>query len=84
MSITRPRNARLQVRTADDGLPSVLLNDMELAGLLAADGFNIAPASEPDEYGWVVEMKFSSGALELDFDVELLQTLLAEAEAKAK
>lgn len=84
MSDTRPRNARLQVRTADDGLPSVLLNDMEISGLITARGFRIMPAEAPDVGRWIVEMEFGPGALELDFDVELLQTLLAEAEAKAK
>lgn len=75
--------APLVVRKADDGTPAVSLGGMDLSFLLGADGLRIWTDTDAGIPEFVVEMTFAPGALELDFDVDLLRSLLEQAEAKA-
>lgn len=72
------------------GEPSVLLAGVELSGVLATDGVTIryVDGFEPMLCGVrfpvpEVTLKFAPGALELDFEVDLLRQMLSDAEARA-
>lgn len=80
-----PRTARLTITAAEDGLPSVRLNDLELSSLLLSGGLSFRYVQMPD--GWdapEVTMVFAPGSLALDFDVDLLRSLLTVAETEAE
>lgn len=84
MNAPRPT---LPLRITDKGgpTPSVELGGMEIANFIADDGLTIE--FEHEGFGGrgypVVTMKFATGRLDLDFDVELLERLLDGARAKA-
>jgi hypothetical protein len=73
----------LTVRRDDNGDLSVKLDGTELNMLLAQDGLKIRSEAPFDgaPAELVVDLKFGHGSLELDLDVELLRSLLAEKEA---
>lgn len=63
---------------------TVLLGGLDITRFVAADGLRIEydePAAS--EFGPTVTLTFARGRLDLDFDVDLLERLLADARAKA-
>lgn len=85
-AVERPWRGTLRITTADDGLPSILLNGMEISNLVYTNGFKIE--SDPDTFSpsWKVTMVFGAGdkdaALDLDIDIDVLQGLLAAKEGQ--
>lgn len=72
-------------REDDENGWSVKLGDVELAGVLASDGIRIEfddgfPEMHPQP---VVTLKFAPGALDPDFDIDLLRKLIESKEAEA-
>lgn len=72
--------------TSVDGAPSVRLGEIELSSVLARDGVEIRSVDpSPRTYSGPsvpeVILTFGPGALALDFDIDLLETLLASAKA---
>ncbi len=67
----------LRISRKDDGTYSVLLDGIELASFLAADGLSIAfeLPKEGTSSESVVTMKFVPGGLHLDLDAELVAYL---------
>lgn len=85
-AVDRLQSARLTIRTGDDGMPLVKLGDMELSGLLSAEGFRIETDYDAGPGHWRIFMQFGAGplgALDLDIDVETARTLLDHAAARA-
>jgi hypothetical protein len=79
----------IKISTRDDGTPSVVLAGIELADVLATEGVAIryvdpfartvgSAVSEPE-----ITLTFAPGALNLDFEVDLLRRLLDDAEMRA-
>ena len=80
--MTRPTlPLRLTHRAGE--VPTLLLGDVDITKFVAADGLRIEYVEDVGGSTPVVTMIFGLGALELDFDVDLLEHLLAEAEIKA-
>lgn len=86
------RYARLVVRSSGYEIPDVALVfadeslgevHVDLAMLLASDGLEITTTDTFNIPMFEVRMKFAAGALDLDFDVDLLRDLLERAEAKS-
>lgn len=78
-----PYSAHLRIDQADDKSYRVLLDEVPLQNLLAADGLSIT--FEWDEASGqshpVVGLRFAPGALELDLDAELVADILRHSEA---
>lgn len=82
--IDRPYAARLIVRRAEDGLPSVQLDGHEISGLLTPDGLRIhSMQNEMLGASFEVTLTFGAGFLDLDFDAHLLEELRERAARKA-
>jgi hypothetical protein len=83
-SARAPRKARLTICDDERGLPSIKLNDLEIKNLLLSGGLMIEFKPLLDGRGpdrpWVT-MRFHPQALDFDFDVDLLKSLLAAIEA---
>lgn len=87
-----PRELPLKITQSEDGTPSVILGEVELANMLSVEGVHIEYVSLWGDHATVggghgpsvpqVTLTFGPGALALDFEVDLLRALLADAEAK--
>lgn len=72
----------LRITTAEDGRPSVVLDGMELRNVLS--NVAIEYVSYGNKMLPQIFLTFGPGLLDLDFDVDLLETMLASARERTR